>query len=70
MALGATARNLDAAQDRGTNSLSKARLWVDDRRLELLTRAFTLFGALRMVLPDGDAGHLSRTATLDWPVKR
>lgn len=42
---GATARNLDAGQNRGTNALSNARLWVYDRRLELLTRAFTLFGA-------------------------
>ena len=43
----ATARNLDAGQNRGTNALSNARLWVYDRRLELLTRAFTLFGAPR-----------------------
>jgi hypothetical protein len=42
---GATARNLDVGQNRGTNALSNARLWVYDRRLELLTRAFTLFGA-------------------------
>jgi hypothetical protein len=43
----ATARNLDVGQNRGTNALSNARLWVYDRRLELLTRAFTLFGAPR-----------------------
>jgi hypothetical protein len=46
-ALDATARNLDADQDRGTYGSSKARLWVYDRRLELVTRAFTLFGARR-----------------------
>jgi len=44
---GATARSLDVNQDRGTYDSSKARLWVYDRRLELLTRAFTLFGAPR-----------------------
>jgi hypothetical protein len=42
-----TARNLAADLERGTYDSSKARLWVYDRRLELVTRAFTLFGASR-----------------------
>jgi hypothetical protein len=54
---GATARNLAVDQDRGTYGSSKARLWVYDRRLELLTRAFTLFGAPR------SSGRRSRRAT-------
>jgi hypothetical protein len=44
MALVATAKNLAVSQNRATKNSSKARLWVNDRRLELLTRAFTLFG--------------------------
>jgi len=44
---GAAARNLAVDQDRGMYGSSKARLWVYDRRLELVTRAFTLFGAPR-----------------------
>jgi len=34
---------------------SKARLWVYDRRSELMTRAFTLFGATRS--SPGDPGR-------------
>ena len=44
MALVVAARNLAVAQNRATKDSSKARLWVYDRRLELLTRAFTLWG--------------------------
>jgi hypothetical protein len=44
MALVVTAKNLAVSQNRATKNSSKARLWVYDRRLELLTRAFTLFG--------------------------
>jgi hypothetical protein len=44
MALVATAKNLAVSQNRATKNSSKARLWVYDRRLELLTRAFTFFG--------------------------
>ena len=46
-ALAATARNLEVDEHRGTNDSSNARLWVYGRRLELVTRAFTLFGAPR-----------------------
>ena len=44
---GAPPENLAVDQDRGTYGSSKARLWVYDRRLELVTRAFTSFGASR-----------------------
>ena len=44
MALVVTTRNLAVSQNRATKDSSKARLWVYDRRLELLTRAFTLWG--------------------------
>lgn len=45
MALVMAARNLAVSPNRATKNSSKARLWVYDRRLELLTRAFTLWGA-------------------------
>ena len=47
MALVVTARNLAVSQTVRRRIPSKARLWVYDRRLELLTRAFTLRGHVR-----------------------
>jgi transposase len=44
MALAVTTRTLTVSQNRATRGSSEARLWVYDRRLELLTRAFTLWG--------------------------
>jgi hypothetical protein len=41
-ALGATARNLVATRPRAMNALSETPRWVYGRRLEVLTRAFTL----------------------------
>ena len=58
-ALAATARNLEVAPDRGTNESSNARLWVYDRRLELMTRAFTLFGARTSSRRAPSRGHFS-----------
>lgn len=48
MALVVTAKNLAVSQNRATKNSSKARLWVYDRRLELLTRAFTFWGRVQL----------------------
>jgi len=60
MALVATAKNLAVSLNRATKNSSKARLWVYDRRLELLTRAFTLLGYVRLSYREPSAGPNSR----------
>ena len=43
---------------------SKARLWVYDRRSELVTRAFTLFGAKRSSPNDPRRSRITRVLVI------